>query len=188
MATLRRVRTVFLGVPGTPWYSNMYFDGSGSTTDQQVDAVRDFWTALAGVMDNAVGMTIEGDCARIDDATGQVIGIDSTAALTVSGGSASQALPVATQGILNTFTSVFVGGRQLRGKVFIPGLIITQADTAGAPAAGFKSTLLTAGNALMTAADAFGNWKVWSRRNGVSSDITAVSTPSIFGVLRSRRD
>jgi len=188
MAILLRVRTVFTGVPGTPWYSNLYFDDVAGSPDPHIDLVRDFWTAFQAVMKSNTTATIEGDCAQIEDSTGAVVGIRSGTALTVVGASASAPLPPANQCVLHEFTSLFVGGRQLRGKTFVPGIIATQSDALGAPLAGLKTIALGAGNALITASNPIGNWKVWSKKNGVSSDVTAVSTPSKFGVLRSRRD
>lgn len=188
MAALRRIRTVFTGVAGTPWYSNLYFVQAGGSADAQIDMVRDFWTALAGSMDNGVTATVEGDCAVIESTSGAVVGIDSGTALTVVGGSASAALPPSNQLVLHEFTSLFVGGRQLRGKTFIPGQIITVADAAGAPTTTIKGTLLAAANAMVTASDSLGNWQVWSKTHLVASDIVSVSTPSKFGVLRTRRD
>lgn len=188
MVTLARVRTVFTGVAGTPWYSNLYFHTDATTPDVQIDQVRDFWTALVSFIDNGVTATVEGDVSLLESTTGAITGISSGTALLVVGTATQQAMPPATQGVLHEFTSIFVGGRQLRGKTFLPGLTINAADANGAPVAAFKTAVLGAGNALITAANATGNWQVWSKHNLVSSDIVSISTPSKFGVLRSRRD
>lgn len=188
MAVLRRVRTVFTGVAGTPWYSNLYFDAGVGSPDIEIDLVRDFWTTLNTAWGTGITATIEGDVARIESTTGQVVGIDSGTALTVAGAGTGTKLPPATQGVLHLFTSSFVGGRQLRGKVFIPGLIQSISDGLGAPNTSLKTLFLNAGNTLMTASNTSGNWQVWSKKNLVAADVTSLSTPSKFGVLRSRRD
>lgn len=188
MANLRRVRSVATGVAGTPWYTNLYFTQVGGTTQAHIDAVRDFWTNLAGSIRNVITITVEGDCSVVDDATGQVVGIDSATARTVVGGSATALLPIATQGLINTFTSTFVGGRQLRGKIYVPGLITTTSDALGAPTSTVKTLLLTQGALLVTNTSTPGPLRVWSKKNGTSAVVNAVTTPSKFAVLRSRRD
>lgn len=188
MTTVRRVRTVMTGVAGTPWYTNMHFTYVGGTTQAAIDAVRDFWTTLAPSIDNGVSAQVEGDCALIDDTTGHITGIDSATARIVPGTSVANALPPATQGLINVFTSSFIGGRQLRGKVFIPGLVTTVSDSAGGPTAALKTAMLGVGNTLVSASSAPGPWRVLSKRYLTSAVVTSVSTPSKFGSMRSRRD
>lgn len=188
MAILRRVRSVATGVAGTPWYTNLYFTWVTGTTQAHIDVVRDWWTNLAGSLDNSVLWTVEGDCSLVDDTTGQVTGIESATARTVNGTSATAALPPATQILLNTFTSTFVGGRQLRGKIYVPGLVASTSDANGAPVAATKTLVLAQGNLLISASSTPGPLRVWSKKNGMSAVVNAVSTPSKFAVLRSRRD
>lgn len=176
------------GVAGTPWYSNTYHTLVGGSGQGVVDAVRDFWTNLAPSIDNAITVTVEGDTALVDDVSGAITGIDSVVARTLAGSSVANALPPATQGILHTFTGTFVGGRQLRGKIFIPGLVVTVADSIGAPTAALKTALLTQGALLVANTSGPGPLRVWSRTNGISAVVNSVTTPSKFGVLRSRRD
>lgn len=188
MGSLRRVRSVATGVPGTPWYTNMYFTYVTTTAQAHVDLVRDFWTALAASLDNSVTWTIEGDCAVVDDITGQITGIDSVIARTVVGGSSTSALPPAVNAILNTFTGTFVGGRQLRGKIWLPGWVNSVSDSLGAPTTSLKTLLITQGQNLITNSSSPGPLRVWSKKNGTSAVVNSVGTPSKFGSMRSRRD
>lgn len=188
MTILRRVRSVATGVPGTPWYTNLYFTMVVGTAQAHVDLVRDFWTNCAASLDNSVTWTIEGDCALVDDATGQITGIDSVTARTVVGGSSTSALPPATQALINTLTGTFVGGRQLRGKIFVPGWVNSVSDSLGAPTTSLKTLLNTQGALLVSGSSSPGPLRVLSKRYLTSSVVNAVSTPSKFGVMRSRRD
>lgn len=185
---LRRVRSVATGVAGTPWYSNMYFTWVTGTAQAHVDLVRDFWTNCAASLDNSVTWTIEGDCAVVDDATNTIVGIDSVTSRTVTGSSSTSALPPATQALLNTLTGTFIGGRQLRGKVFVPGWVTSVSDGLGAPNASLRTLLVTQGGVLISGSSSPGPWRVLSKQYGTSAVINAVSSPSKFAVMRSRRD
>lgn len=188
MATIRRVRSVVTGVPGTPWYTNTYHSFVGGAGQGCVDAVRDWWTAWAASMDNNNSVLVEGDTALLDDVTGNITGIDSVLPRTVALTGATQALPQANQLVMNLFTSTFIGGRQLRGRIFIPGMLSSAADTQGLVTGAIRTAVVTHGTALITNTSGPGPLRIWSRKNGTSSVVNAVSSPTIFGVLRSRRD
>ena len=54
MATLARVRTIFTGPAGSPWYSNLYFDAATGTAQNAADAAAPFW----GAVDNLKKSTV----------------------------------------------------------------------------------------------------------------------------------
>jgi len=188
MATLDRVRTIFTGVAGTPWYSNMYFDGSGTNEVAHVDMVRDFWTAIAGQINTLVTGTVQGDVAKVDSVTGNITGIVGVTPEVVDFTGAGDVLSPALQTCLNLLTGVFVAGRQLRGKVFVPGLTEAINSPDGTPASGFLDAQVAAMEALITASNTAGNLQVWSPTHGVAHDVVNVSAKTTFAVMRSRRD
>lgn len=179
---------MWTGVAGTPAYTNLYFDGSGGNQQAQIDLVRDFFTSVAGLIDNAITVTVEGDVSQIDDVTGNVTGVGSFTTRTVLGTDAGAAMPPATQVIVHWLTSTFIGGRQLRGKTFLGYISTAEGDSAGGLLTASRTVVINAANALVAASNAVGNLQVWSRKNGLSSDVTATLVPSKFAVLRSRRD
>ena len=188
MTSISRVRTVFTGVAGTPWYSNMYFTWVSGQTQAHIDLVEAFWTFLVGQIDTNVTATIESDVPVINDATGDITSVESGTAQFVNFTGGGNVLPQATQMLLNLNTGVYVGGRQLRGKVYIPGLIETAADADGLPNSGFQTAQVTAAVNLISGSVTPGAWRVFSPTHGTSAAIQGVSAMSNFAVLRSRRD
>lgn len=188
MATIMRVRTVFQGVAGAPYYSNHYFtdDATLSTAQDAIDAVDTFWTALSGNLTNAMTWNVEGTVARIDDVTGALNGQWAGVANAGVGGSAGEIIPRVAQGLVRWLTPNVVGGRMLRGRTFIPGVLESINTVSGVPTAAFVTLLATAGNALI--ADAGNELRVWSRTHGVSHPATAALGWTEWASLRSRRD
>jgi hypothetical protein len=176
------------GVAGTPWYTNMYFANTPGTTQQAIDNVDAFWETLKAQINNFVTGTVEGDVALVDDVTGLITGVETGVAGTIDMSGVGNCLPTSTQGLVNLNTGFYVAGRQLRGKLYIPGLITSSADGAGDPAAAFKTAWVSACTALRSAASTTGVWKVWSKTHGVSDAIESFTVKPQFAVLRSRRD
>lgn len=180
-----RVRTVFTGVTGSPWVSTAFF-GEGSGTGQQAaTAVGAFWSSVDSLMEVSVSWSTLADVEIVDASTGQVTGVVNTTPVTGGGVAATTGLPVATQALVRWRTGVYVGGREIRGRWFIPGLATT-ANTDGAPSSTVLSTVNTAAATLL--ADANADLEVWSRKNGTAPVAVSGSCWNQFAVLRSRRD
>lgn len=188
MATIRRIRTVFSGVAGTPWYSNMYFTWVNGTEQDALDAVADFWGAIDAQMNNAVDWATEGDIAVIDDATGQITSIESGTGGTGTGAVATALLPPATQGLVHLLTNSFLNGRQVRGRCFVPGLTEADNDAGGVMAAGTQTIIQNAINALIAGSSTPGPLRVFARSQATSVVVQTATVPTKFAVLRSRRD
>lgn len=188
MATMNRVRTVWTGVAGAPWYSNMYFtDDTLSTTAQDaVNAVGTFWSAISGNIVNTVAYTVQGAVARIDDATGTLLGAWAVTPVTGAGTAAVDQLPRQVQGLVRWETGRVVSGRFLRGRTFIPGLGETLNNAGGIPAPAVVTLFGTAGAALI--ADSGNELLVWSRAHGVSEPAVSATGWSQWATLRTRRD
>lgn len=188
MSLMRRVRTVTTGVGGTPWYSNLYFENGPGTIQSHIDAVRDFWTALAPLIKNNVSMVVEGDVAIVESTTNDIVGVSSATSRTIAGSNTGAALPPANQIVVNWLTGTFSGGRQIRGKTFVFNIAASQADSAGGVSVTARGSVITAAQALVTASVTPGKLLVFSRSLGT---VAIVQTPAVgikFGVLRSRRD
>lgn len=198
--TIARIRTVFLGVAGTPWYSNIHFADDGGTPVGQagIDAVDALWTAMASNIANNITWTVLGEVAQINEADGKLTGVTNGVANSGAGTSAGDMLPFTTQLLGRQFTNSFVNGRRLRGRIFLPGCT-EDANTDGAPIAGIVTNFTAAMNALKTSMP---NWVVWARpfegdptatppkpaRVGSYSLVATVATSPTWASLRSRRD
>jgi hypothetical protein len=159
-------------------------------TDQtSADAARTqmaaFLAAIKTRVTPAVTFTLADNVQVLDVTTGEP-----TANLTGSthydpyvGSAAGDALPQAVQGLLHLRTGVYIGGREVRGRINIPGC--SEGDsTAGIPTAVALGNYNTAAANLLSGAG-FG---VWSRTHGVLEDVISIAAGTKWAVLRSRRD
>ena len=184
-----RVKTVFTGVTGSPWLNTFNFGGPAQTgnqtdADAAVAATGAFWGAVDAHMNTSVVWSTLGEVLFVGD-DGVAAGSFATTPQTGSGGTASDILPFATQGLVRLLTSTFLSGRQVRGRIFIPGLT-EAAATGGSLASGTQSAITAAASTLNTVATP--PLAVWSRVNATVIPVSAVSTWAQFAVLRNRRD
>lgn len=197
MATLARVRTIFTGVAGTPWYSNQYFNatGAGIPIQPMVDAVNDFWTALRASIQSAVTWQVQGEVALIEDTTGNLVGLENVTGLGNTGSAADDALPWQTQLLIRLNTSNFIHSRRLRGHIYVPALGEGN-NTAGVPSSALRAAADAAAEALI--ADVEAPLVVYSRkfagtpnnpaRVGSFASVDSAEVATKWSVLRSRRD
>jgi len=187
MTDLVRVRTIFTGVAGTPWYSNLYFMGAGvainvANCHAQVAA---FWNAYKPNVTTAVSYTVEGDVPTIDDATGNITGVTSVTPVTAACTGVGDSLPYQTQGLIRLYTNTFISGRRLRGRVFLVAPLESLSTTA-LPTAAYVSSMNAAATTMKGAPGA--QLAVYSRTHHTSAAVQTVSTWSQWAVQRSRRD
>lgn len=181
-----RVRTVFSGVPGTPYYSNLYFAAEGGTIAQARTAVNAFWEANKALISSNLQWIIENEVPSIDEATGDILSVAADATSYQSAGTQSSSpLPYSQQFLVRTRTGAFSGGREIRGRVFIPGPTTISAS-AGAVVNTAASAINTNAAALVASANA--QWVVWAKTKGEYAVINSTSVWNQFAVLRSRRD
>lgn len=183
------VRTVFIGVTGSPWINTLNFQATGpagtqAEADAAVVTTGTYWGATDAVMSTAVSWATLPEVLAHDDA-GVALAAYATTPQTGVGASAAEIMPFSNQALIRLLTGAFIGGRQLRGRIFVPGLTET-ANSSGSLISTTASTLLAAANALNAAtAPALA---VWSRTHAAVATVTGVSVWSQFAVLRSRRD
>jgi hypothetical protein len=196
MASIRRVRTIFSGVAGTPWYSNLYFTFVSGTAQATVDNVAAFWGSVDALMRNSVTWATEAGVPTIDDVTGDITSVETTTPGTGAGAvSTAELLPIQTQGLIHLLTGSFQFGRQVRGRIFVPGLT-EAANNNGIMDSTTATSIQTAAAALVTGSSSPGPLRVFSRpkpllvppRLGTSFVVSQTSVPTKFSVLRSRRD
>lgn len=178
-----RVITRFTGVQGSPWFSTIHMDGTDQTSATAANtAVGAFWESVDNYIDNAVLWATESEIESINPVTGETVGAFAVTPVSGSGDAAGDLLPIAAQALVRIRTGVFVGGREIRGRIFVPGVNETyNANGVLEPTA--QTGILAAANTL----DAAG-LLVWSRTHGQAVIASTLSVASDFAVLRSRRD
>lgn len=184
---MARVRTVFTGVPGTPWYSNILFDNDVAAEQAAHDAVATFWDDMSALMTSRVSYEVEGDVTIIDSSTGQPVGVVTVSPASGIGGLTTDPLPYQTQALVRLNTGEWVGGRQIVGHMYIPGLTETANNVAGVlqdtTAASIQASAET-----MTTEPGNPTQVVFSRKNLAAYHVQTWQVPQTWAVLRSRRD
>lgn len=184
-----RVTTIWQGGAGTPYYNQLYF--IGSTSGEAVaaaTAARNFWGGCAnGIGDSLTGQ-VQTEVEQVDPNTGQVLDVFPTSTAALEGFATGEELPPANQGLIRLLTSVFVAGRRLRGRVYVPAPVEGDASN-GAPSGTYVGYLEDAIAALITDGQAAGGPCVYSPTHRIFGEITSGSVwTENFAVMRSRRD
>lgn len=199
--TILRIRTVFTGVAGAPWYSNLYFGPPADPTNAQqcVDAVGAFWATLATNLRLGVAFNVEGDVPAINEADGKITDQITVTPVTGGGTNAGDPLPPYTQALIRLSTNAFVNGRRVRGRIFVPGQVESN-NVSGNPAGAFVTGVAAAAQALINNLDT--ELVVWARpfegdplsvppkpaRLGTYAGAVTATMWTAWSVLRSRRD
>jgi hypothetical protein len=180
-----RVRVIWSGSGGTPFLSTHYFSGGAqSDADDAVTAVGTFWGAVDGLIDSSISWATDAEVVEIAAGTGAPQGSFATTPATGTGAVSGTANPWASQGLIRWRTGVFIGGREVRGRTFVPGMTQVSGSD-GVPAAATITTLNNAAAALI--ADANSVLLIWSKTHGVEHAVTSGSAWNQFAILRGRR-
>lgn len=185
MVAMFRVKTEFTGLAGSPGLNQLYFTASVGTPALVTVAVGNFWDDALGQSGSALNYEVLPDVDIVESTTGQITSVVAGTGSSGSGGGAGQELPPATQALLRLRTGVFENGREIRGKVFVPGVTEAGSDS-GTVSPAVQSAIQGAFDALMANTNA--NWLVYSRKNFSAASVSSGSVWNQFAVLRSRRD
>ena len=182
-----RVITRIPGFTGGPYIHVSYWVGADTAPGAVAanSAVGAFWGSMASLMSISLTATTDPQVAQMDPVTGTRTANFTVTPVTHAGTDAGDPLPPATQALGQLLTGSFIAGRELRGRINIPGWTETN-STAGRPA---SSALTTLNSALATLNGATSpDLAVWSRKHGTAVAVTATSAWTLFAVRRSRRD
>lgn len=182
-----RVITRFTGFTGSPWIHVSYWVGADSAAGAIAanTAIGVYWNAVRAVMSTAATFLTDAVVAQMDPATGTRTANYTVTPVTNPGLDAGDPLPPATQALTRLRTGVFAAGREVRGRINVPGLT-EPSSTNGRPTAALLTALNNAANTLNTATTP--DLAVWSRRNGIAVAVAATDTWTEFAVQRSRRN
>lgn len=198
--SLVRVQTVWTGVAGSPYYTNLYCIGPASTNNgnDMAAAWRVFLQSMSATLAQGLVATIDPEILEFDETTGNVTGAGSTLQTPVAMTSAGDQLPHANQALIQWTTNGIVHNRRVRGRTFIPGVMEGHNGPTGIPA-----SIVT--NPLQSAIDAYlvtmaGRARIWAQpyagnadgsnppRPGSAHAIQSGKVAPFWAVLRSRRD
>lgn len=195
-----RVRTIFSGVSGSPWYSNLFFDADGGAPEALAasNLTLAFWDALQSIIKENISVAVQPDVTEIDPTLGEIVGVENVPQSPFLALGAQDMLPPATQGLVTLRTGVYRTGRPVIGKIFIPGLI-EQVSANGVLAPATVTTVQNAADALVAGVPGSAELVVWSRPKltsvvppallpGAAIPVVSATAASNFAVLRSRRD
>jgi hypothetical protein len=181
-----RVRVSWGSVTNGPGLSTFYFTGTDQTAaDNAALAVRAFMNSLEATYPSYGTWELQPTVAKIDTSNGDLIGLFAVTTESGVGSNASEQLPIQTQGLLEMHTGQIVFGRELRGRLFVPGPTETE-STNGAPTSTYRTALESAANTLRT--DPNSEWLVWSRTHGIAYPVTTAVCWTKWAVQRGRRD
>lgn len=186
MAEICRVRTVLTGVGGSPWYSNVYFERADRHQDA-INRMTAFWSGLNAVISSAVTWTVQDEVAVIDEETGNITDFKTGEGDSSAGGGTADIVPHALQALVRIRTGVYVGGREVRGRLNVPGLIYGVMAANGNVASGTVDLITLAAQNLLNEIGDSQYAGVWSRKNGVFARTSSVSVWNQFAVLRDRK-
>jgi len=180
-----RVRTAITGGPGGSELNTLYFGSTLTLTAQHAaDATRAFWYAISNKIHTAYTMQVEPEVTEIADFTGHPIGVHTTVTAPVPGTDSGQPLPPATQGLVKFQTGIYYNGRQLQGKLYVPGPT-ENLNTTGVPLPVYITDIAAAATTMI--ADPNSDLLVFSRKNLNANGVTGASVWSQWAILKSRR-
>lgn len=187
MATLMELRTVWVGVAGSPYYTTLRaFHGNDLTPEAFSDAWDACLTARAVDFPSFISATIESELRLIDSVTGDLTGTEVTTGNTFAGSSSGDPLPRASQALIRWSTPAIVAGRRLRGRTFLPCIIESFNTVNGKPDASLLSAWATNLSTFISACQ--GELCIWSPTHGSVANVTGGVLWDEWAVMRSRRD
>ena len=143
-------------------------------------------------MPPSITFTFDQTVLAIEATTGVLVTTFTAApALAVTGTDTGDVLPRQTQGLLRWGTASVIGGRRVRGRLFMPAPAEDQNSISAAPEAAYQSALTTAGATVFVAGATASAACIWHRPNGAgpgaSPLITSAAAAPVWSVLLSRR-
>ncbi|HKY46314.1 MAG TPA: hypothetical protein VJM50_24690 [Pyrinomonadaceae bacterium] len=181
-----RVRVVFTGSVGSPHYAIHHFVGSGSSAEAQtaVDNCSTLWSAVDAFQTSGQLWATDPVVFDVDPVTGNTIGTFTTAPASGIGAIGGDALPPASQMLIHWRTGVYIGGREVRGKTFVPGLTEAANESGGRPVATTVTGIKNAADAMNALTSV--PLGIWSRTNGVIHPVAQVQVPTTWYTQRRR--
>lgn len=187
MLGMMRLRWVWTGVAGTPWYTNLYVAGDSLGEAQaQADLQQDFFTGFSFQLSSNITIALDPFVPVVDASDGQIqAGYTVNTPPAVTGQEGGDMLPRQANSLTTFSTGVYVGGRQIKGKCFLGGYTVASSDGDGH----YDETRRNAVELQwQTYIDGGSTLVVWSKKNGASAAVTDATVAQQWATINSRRD
>lgn len=180
------VRTTFTGGPSGDWLNQFHIDRLlGGSAQDSVDTVHAFWNAAVNCFSIGITAHIDGSVEVQDPTTGKPTGIDTATGYNVTGNAVGDVLPYQTQGLIIWNTGVWIGGRQVRGKTYVPAPAESYNDAGGTPSAAYMSALAAAAATIVS--PTICQPVIYSRKHQAGFPIVSATLSQHWAVMRTRR-
>lgn len=182
---LIQATVVYAGPGHSPKLSILHFQDTSNVVTQ--NKLISFCDNIKAFLSNQYTVTYEREIRYVDEVTGALTGAEDlpVVPLVYTGALAAQPVADATALLVRLKTGVVVGGRFLQGRVFVPGLAVTQMTGGNVTAAVVGQVATEMAEVLAVAGE--GEWAVWSRKNGVAHPVVSVSAWQELATQRRRR-
>lgn len=182
-----RIRTVLTGTTGGPFLSTMYFGGADDQTaaNNANAAVGAFWGSVDNFLGNSLSWSTAAEVVKMST-SGVVSATFAVTPISGAGGATGVYMAPASQGLVRWRTGSYIGGREVRGRTFIPAVTQANSTSAGGPGTTFVTGVNTAAATLIS--DPNSELIVWSKRWSSTATALTGSMWGSYAVLRSRRD
>jgi hypothetical protein len=192
---------VWGGVAGAPYYTNLYALGPLTSNNGTVlsNSWREFLLQLSSITASGMTAQIDSELLEFDETNGTVTGTGTLAQPLQTMTGLGNQLPHSTQALIQWSTNGIVHNRRVRGRTFIPGVLVAHNSPTGNPLPGVGTPLQSAVDTFLSTMS--GRLRVWSRevkaenatptvpaRLGSAHAISAGKVAPYWAVLRSRRD
>lgn len=201
--SLVRVQTVWTGVAGAPYYTNLYALGPGTTLNGQdlANAWHAFMTSLLSFLTSGLVATIDGEILEFNEADGVVTGAGTYSAPPVVFTGLGNDLPHSSQGLIQWTTNGLVHNRRVKGRTYIPGVLAAYSNADGIPLSSIDTPVEAAIDTFLSTMS--GRMRIWARpftqkdpdkmesnpsRPGSAHAVTDGNMAPYWAILRSRRD
>jgi len=186
-----RIRTEITGAAGAPWVNTTHWDDSlGMRVEDAVNNIWSFWDAIAGLMHSDLVIQVDPTVTLQNDDGGQPTGTTTVVTDPIGGTNTSHMLPTQTQALIHFGTGYYNQGREVTGKLYVPGLCESANTPNGLLETGDQGTIQDAIDAVWNGGSGLSTpgMLIYSRKIQAAFPVTGAVVRSKWAVLRSRRD
>lgn len=182
-----RIISLWTGKAGSPWVGTSFWSGTTSVDAQAAaDQQGEILSFFAGLQAVGVVGSIDPVVDVVNSQNGDTVGSFDITPPTIAPANGNGMVPAATQLLVQLRTGVRVGGREIRGKFYVPGLTAGFSGSSGSLSPANAAGWATEVNSIIDGGPQ--DLLVWSRKNGTQNAVSRVTISTDFAVLRSRRD
>ena len=182
-----RLRCTFTGVAGAPAYVNWYVEATSVDAGVYQTLMLDAFDADSGMFSDDCTITAINPIPIIEVSSGNVVDTAIGDGGTTAGTAAGDLLPPATCGLMQFHTGVYVGGREIRGRTYLPYPVVGNNDN-GVPSSSYIASIEDCYDKFNGASFGNGAQVIYSRTHARAEYVSLASGWGEWAVMRSHRD